>query len=91
LGNFIGQWASLEHLVRDLLPPDRRRAAMPTGRLLESLGLLDPEMGFELDRLRRIRNQLVHGIEVPPPDYLHEATERLAVLISEIERRRDSD
>jgi uncharacterized protein YutE (UPF0331/DUF86 family) len=63
---------------------------MPTGRRLEQMGLLSPEMSFELDRLRRLRNELVHGIEAPSADYLHEATERLAVLITEIERRRDS-
>ena len=92
MGAFLVQWARLERLVRDISPPtDQRRLVMPNGRMLARLGLLTPEMGVELDRLRRFRNELVHGIEVPPPDYLHEATERLTVLISEIERRRDSE
>ena len=63
---------------------------MPSGRRLEEMGVLTPEMSFELDRLRRIRNELVHGIEVPSPQYLREASGRLTQLISEIERRRDS-
>ena len=89
---FISQWARLERLVRDLLPPGEQwQGMLQSSRSLERLGLLGPEMRFELDRLRRFRNELVHGIEKPPPDSTHEATERLAVLISEIERRRDSE
>jgi uncharacterized protein YutE (UPF0331/DUF86 family) len=85
------QWVRLEHLVRELMPStDQRSLPMPTSRTLERMQLLDPEMRFELDQLRRIRNQLVHGIEVPSADYLHEVTQRLDVLIREIERRRDS-
>ena len=63
---------------------------MPRSGTLEKMGLLDPEMRFELEQLRRLRNELVHGINVPSADYLQEATERLTVLINEIERRRDS-
>jgi len=62
---------------------------MPPSRVLEAAGLLGPEMRFELDRLRRIRNELVHGIDVPSAEYLREATERLAMLVDDVERRRD--
>jgi len=91
IGLFLMQWVRLERLVRELMPSTEQRSLpMPTSRTLERMQLLDPEMRFELDQVRRIRNQLVHGIEVPSADYLHEATQRLDVLIREIERRRDS-
>jgi len=91
IGLFLMQWVRLERLVRELMPSTEQRSLpMPTSRTLERMQLLDPEMRFELDQLRRIRNQLVHGIEVPSADYLHEATQRIDVLISEIEGRRNS-
>jgi ppGpp synthetase/RelA/SpoT-type nucleotidyltranferase len=91
IGEFLVHWARLERLVRDLTPIERQRGvAMPIPSLLERRGMLSPEMRFELDRLRRLRNELVHGFEVPSADYLQEATERLVVLISEIERRNNS-
>jgi hypothetical protein len=93
MGNFIAQWAKLERLLRELTPSDQGRLPPPMIRMLnalEGMQLLDRETRFELDQLRRLRNELVHGIEVPSVEYLQEATERLAMLISEIERRRDS-
>ena len=92
IGRFIAQWARLERLLREILPPDaQRRGAIPSSRALERLGLLNSEISFELDKLRRFRNELVHGVEVSPPEYIHEATERLGTLISHIERQRESE
>jgi ppGpp synthetase/RelA/SpoT-type nucleotidyltranferase len=93
VGRFLTRWVELERLVQELLPErfKQRPLAMPvTIRILAGEQLLDSEMLHELDRLRHTRNQLVHGIEAPHPPYLAEATERLAVLISEIKHRRGS-
>jgi ppGpp synthetase/RelA/SpoT-type nucleotidyltranferase len=88
MGFFLAQWVRLERLLRDIVPATEvSRPVMPSMRVLERLELLDQEMRFELDQLRRLRNMLVHGIEVPPPLDLHAAGERLGGLISEIERR----
>jgi hypothetical protein len=59
-------------------------------RVLASELSLDSEFLYELDQLRLIRNQLVHGIEVPAASHIAKATQRMDSLISEIERRRDS-
>lgn len=90
IGNFIAQWAKLERLLRQLTPTDQGKLPPPTVRMLsvlEGMQLVDRETRIELDQLRRLRNELVHGIEVPSVDYLHDATERLATLIGGIERR----
>ena len=50
-----------------------RRPEMPTGRVLERLGLLDDSTRREVERIRRIRNNLVHGFELPDPADLREA------------------
>jgi hypothetical protein len=93
IGRFLTRWVELERLVQELLPErfKQRPLAMPvTIRILAGEQLLDSEMLHELDRLSHRRNQLVHGIEAPHPPYLAEATERLAVLISEIKQLRGS-
>jgi hypothetical protein len=82
---FLAEWLRLERLVRDVAGPTKEY--VPLYRMLGNLRLVDPDMRFELNQLRRIRNQLVHGIEVPSLGQLRAATERLSALISEIERR----
>lgn len=92
IGFFLTRWVRLERLIRELLPDiNPRKAVMPTNRALLTLEVLDPEMRFELEHLRRVRNLLVHGVEVPSPSQLREAGRRLDVLVSEIERRRGSE
>jgi hypothetical protein len=85
VGEFVGQWARLERLLRILVPPTKESGAMPISWMLQQLPSLTPDMRFELDQLRRIRNELVHGIEVPLAAYLQAATQRLEALIEEIE------
>jgi hypothetical protein len=82
---FLAEWLRLERLVRDVAGPTKEY--VPLYRMLGNLRLVDPDMRFELNQLRRIRNQLVHGIEVLSLGQLRAATERLSALISEIEHR----
>ena len=58
---------------------------MPTNR--ELMHLLDPGLLREFDGLRRMRNELVHGIETPSPSILNEAIQRLNAILADIKRR----
>lgn len=87
-------WRELEALLRELVPtkPDSVRV-MPTYQLMKS-ALLPDDMVRELDRLRRMRNLLVHGVELPALADIEEATRRLDVILEEIrqlKRQRDND
>jgi len=90
-GFFLTRWVTFEKLVRELRS-DRgsERLAMPTIRVLDEMELLDPETRFEIDQLRRLRNNLVHGGETPPADYLHEAAQRLEAIVERITHGRPS-
>lgn len=82
MGFFLSQWIELERLVRRLSHDgDRRGLIMPTGQVLERLGLHDAETRMEIERIRRLRNNLVHGIEVPDPADLWEAGQRLQAIV----------
>ena len=77
IGLFLTQWVRFERLLRELVPStDPERPVMPTSRDVHQLHLVDRETRIELDHLRRVRNELVHGIEVPSPANLRAATQR---------------
>ncbi len=87
MGMFLTSWVELERLVRDLTPPDERQRgpAMPTMRRIDALISLPDEMRHSFERLRRLRNMLVHGIEIPHPADLREASRELERLRKYIE------
>jgi ppGpp synthetase/RelA/SpoT-type nucleotidyltranferase len=95
IGMFMARWMELEALLRELLPPESGRGpVIPTARELGRLNLLPEDMLREFDRLRRMRNVLVHGVEFPALADLEEATRRLDVVLDEIrrlKRQRDAD
>jgi ppGpp synthetase/RelA/SpoT-type nucleotidyltranferase len=93
IGHFLSEWIKLErHLRRAMqVTGDRdRRVFMPTGKMLEQMGMLDPETRWEIDRIRRVRNNLVHGIEVPDPADIREAANRLHQILKSISTKKKS-
>ncbi|MGH4012098.1 MAG: GTP pyrophosphokinase [Pseudonocardiaceae bacterium] len=90
VGLFLTNWIELERLVRTLASAEGQSGrVMPLVRQLQHLKLLDPDMRREIDFLRRMRNSVVHGIELPAAGDLAEAIQQLNSIIAEI-RRRDS-
>ena len=88
VGVFMTRWISLEALLRRVVPPDGRgRPLVVNMELLRKLSLLDQDMRIQLDRLRRMRNNLVHGIEIPSVADLTEAAQRIGAIHNEIIQR----
>lgn len=70
LGKFISKWISIETTLKNQIKEKSQNIKevrlMPfTGRLLSSYKLLDANTINQFEYLRRFRNNLVHGIEVP--------------------------
>ena len=82
MGEFLSAWIEFERLTREMVPPvlQKHGPIMPTLRVLSSLFDLDEETRFQFERLRRMRNQLVHGIEIPDPQDLREAARQLDAI-----------
>jgi ppGpp synthetase/RelA/SpoT-type nucleotidyltranferase len=82
MGEFLSAWIDFERLTREMVPPDLQKHGpiMPTLRVLSSLFDLDEDTRFQFERLRRMRNQLVHGIEIPDPQDLREAARQLDAI-----------
>lgn len=81
IGRFLARWVEFERLVRTMLPPEESRPVVPNGRILDRLGLLDAQMRSDVDSLRKLRNLVVHGVEVPDLSDLYRAEQRLQAII----------
>jgi len=90
MGRFLEQWIRFEREIRSATSKERRPKPwlVPPTKLVSDLGLLDKELIFELDRIRRFRNNLVHGIEVPASADIDDATKTLKSIIANLRRKR---
>ena len=88
IGMFMSRWMELEALVRSATGSQPGRGpAIPTANQLISMELLSPDKVFDFNRLRQMRNFLVHGVELPQPTELNEATNRLDTILAEVRRQ----
>ncbi|MEU0209974.1 RelA/SpoT domain-containing protein [Streptomyces canus] len=88
IGRFLTRWVELEECLRNLLPPDdSNRIVLPISRvLLDRLPMLDADTRHDIDLLRRLRNNVVHGRNVPSPSYLADASDRVEELTEKVRR-----
>jgi ppGpp synthetase/RelA/SpoT-type nucleotidyltranferase len=91
-GLFIAKWTELERLLRGTIKSKKPGGlVIPFGRDLASQNLLTEDLAREFDRLRRMRNELVHGVEPPGGAELEYAIRRIDLIIEEIRRRLNPD
>jgi ppGpp synthetase/RelA/SpoT-type nucleotidyltranferase len=92
IGVFLSKWIELERLVRHIVEIRTGKSAgvLPPMRLLGSLQVSNARTRSELESIRRLRNNLVHGIEVPEPPILLEAAQRLEQILAELRKTLDS-
>lgn len=82
VGSFLTSWIELEVLLRNMARAEGDESRIPVlTRSLDRLTELDPSVRSEIDLLRRVRNNVVHGIEIPPYDILAESTRRVRVIV----------
>jgi len=85
IGDFMALWIEYEKFVRSHLASTSLNALhIPTIRSLKSIEGLPVELVESSERLRRFRNQLVHGIEAPDPDFIKAQTDELQLLVSHL-------
>jgi ppGpp synthetase/RelA/SpoT-type nucleotidyltranferase len=84
IGHLLSEWARLERVIRDLHPStDQRRVVLPTGKMMEQFV---PDVR-EFERIRRLRNGVVHGVDTVDATDLHDAANRLHDIVDEVIRR----
>ena len=61
-----------------------RSIAIPSARVLQSLDVFDARHVNEIERIRRMRNSLVHGIEAPDPEFIQETGATIEQIMGEL-------
>lgn len=85
IGKFIALWIEYEKMIRHVAESRGLSSiGQPSFRLLRKLDNLPSESLEASERLRRFRNQLVHGIEVPDADFIRFQASELQTLLSRL-------
>ncbi len=87
IGHLLSEWARLERVLRDFYAGTSDRHMVPTPKMM-SRYITDVR---EFERIRRLRNGVVHGMEEADPADLHDAANRLHEIVEEIIRRNQQD
>jgi ppGpp synthetase/RelA/SpoT-type nucleotidyltranferase len=87
LGRFLHSWIQFEKAVRGRIEPKSEARNAPFGRLISKLDIDDAAVRFDIDRIRSLRNKLVHGIEVPDSFTLSTSSERLDQITAMLKKR----
>lgn len=72
IGFFLTQWIDLERTIRNLTPSEARLRSIPVVHAIHKLDV-PPQLREDLMRMNRLRNEVVHGIERPNAEVLHQA------------------
>jgi ppGpp synthetase/RelA/SpoT-type nucleotidyltranferase len=87
LGYFLAQWITFERFLRELASyrqVDPRGPAIPSPGVLRRLEVFNPEELAEIEHIRRARNYLVHGVEIPDAEYIEQMGRSLEVLLDRL-------
>jgi ppGpp synthetase/RelA/SpoT-type nucleotidyltranferase len=89
MGRFLYNWIKFERLIRRMAESRSAspimRLSIPSSSLIRGLELLDQESLAQVDQLRRFRNMLVHGIELPSQGAIDDATRSLRLILERLE------
>jgi ppGpp synthetase/RelA/SpoT-type nucleotidyltranferase len=79
IGSFLTAWIALERILR------QRTGGKKTIWVPGQIPGLSPAPLREILDLRKLRNELVHGVQMPTPEALAGATARLRALVRELD------
>lgn len=85
IGAFMSLWIDYEKMLRAYAAKKGAdRLGIPSMRLLRVIDGVPDELHVAAERLRRFRNQLVHGIEVPDAEFIRAQTAELQMLVARL-------
>jgi ppGpp synthetase/RelA/SpoT-type nucleotidyltranferase len=83
ISKFLSKWITFERIIREVSQSKSKhpRLMLMTPRNIEQLGVISKKHIYEVDRIRHLRNNLVHGVEIPDARDIKEATKRLGEIV----------
>jgi len=88
LNQFLDAWVGLEQKVNQMAKGTSSEGIYPSRALLERLGVKDQILLKDFEKLRRLRNGVVHGLTVPPILDLDEAGSRIREIAAQLDQHR---
>ena len=91
MGRFLTLWIEFERVLRPLTEAQQqtKRPFIPTTRIISQLELFDTPTLAEIDRIRRFRNNLVHGVEIPSAVDIEDASKVLEAILEKLRQSRN--
>lgn len=84
-GQFMSLWIEYEKMIRAYVKgKSATEIGVPSMRLLRFVDNVPDELIEATERIRRFRNQLVHGIEVPDTEFIQLQTAELRLVIDKL-------
>jgi ppGpp synthetase/RelA/SpoT-type nucleotidyltranferase len=84
IGDFMAIWIEYEKMFYSYVISNRIKTLTPAIRSLKSVKGVPPDLIESAERLRKFRNQLVHGVEVPDAEFINAQKDELQSLISRL-------
>lgn len=86
-GSFMSTWIAFEYLLSEIAKKkglNTRLSPVFNSRILNEMNFLSKKTIYDLDSIRRLRNEIVHGKRVPEKETLNSALSNLENLIRQI-------
>lgn len=86
-GSFMSTWIAFEYLLSEIAKKkglNTRLSPVFNSRILNDMNFLSKKTIYDLDSIRRLRNEIVHGKRVPEKETLNSAVSNLENLIRQI-------
>jgi hypothetical protein len=77
VSQFLKSWVTLEQIIAKKVKELSKPRIYASSALLHELGVSDEMLLKDFDRIKRIRNELVHGLSMPFPEDLRDAENRI--------------
>ncbi|MFB0846554.1 GTP pyrophosphokinase [Paenibacillus oleatilyticus] len=84
LGYFLSTWIAFEYLLSEIAKVRGFDSKTFPVYLLKDMNLLSKEIIYEVDHLRRLRNEVVHGVKIPEDETLFSAGQYIENLIGKM-------
>ncbi|SDR60993.1 hypothetical protein SAMN05519103_07244 [Rhizobiales bacterium GAS113] len=91
MGRFLSEWIKFEREIRRLSDGQAAKSRFVwSSTAIAQFSRLDDASRREVDRIRRFRNNLVHGVETPSHADLMNATETLKGILAKLRKKKRS-
>lgn len=92
---FLNQWVSLEKVIREIAVrvggAQPKRSFMASLKLVDSLGALTSEQLSYIEYMRSLRNNIVHGVDIPEPKFVMALAQELTTVLDHLQHHENAD